>query len=164
MANGNFKHTDPDSFHDKELTLHDCAADKITFENKKLRFFLPDGFWITPRHKENPSDKTVRTDASAVDFSVEDIDDVLVCVFKRYRWPCRGKTSVEYWGMKKLVSDVNCGKYTIEFVTQYRSCHGQMWQCAIHSEKKSYYMDCQLHLPETSAAFHWNDLRFDREW
>ena len=34
-----FKNIDPDGFHNKELTLHDCIADKIQFENHTLRFY-----------------------------------------------------------------------------------------------------------------------------
>ncbi len=29
VANENFKHIDPDEFHDKELTLHDCVTDRV---------------------------------------------------------------------------------------------------------------------------------------
>ena len=48
----------------------------ISFENNTLRFYLPDGFWVTPHHEVNSSEKTVRTDDSVVDFSIEDIDDI----------------------------------------------------------------------------------------
>ena len=40
MVNNNFKHTDPDDFHGKELTLHDCISDKISFKDNILRFYL----------------------------------------------------------------------------------------------------------------------------
>ena len=86
MAYENFKHIDPDAFHGKELTLHDCIADKISVEKGSLHFHLPDGFWVTPHHKENASGKTVRTDASTVSFSTEDIDEITVCVFTRDTW------------------------------------------------------------------------------
>ena len=59
VGNENFKHIDPDEFHDQELTLHDCIADKISFENNTLRFYLSDGFWVTPHHEVNSSRKTV---------------------------------------------------------------------------------------------------------
>ena len=58
MTSKNFKHINPDEYHGKELTLHDCIADKISFENNSLRFYLPDGFWVTTHHKANPSGKT----------------------------------------------------------------------------------------------------------
>ena len=164
MVNNNFNHIDPDEFHDKELTLHDCIADKISFENNTLRFYLPDGFWVTPHHEVNSSEKTVRTDASVVDFSIEDIDDISVRVFTRNTWCWSRKMSVENWHMEQLITSVNRGKCTLEFITQYRTHYAQMWHCAIHSKKKPYYRECQLYLPETEATFFWNDLRPDCEW
>ena len=71
MVNNNFNHIDPDEFHGKELTLHDCISDKISFKDNILRFYLPDGFWVTPHHENNPSEKVVRTDASVVDFRLQ---------------------------------------------------------------------------------------------
>ena len=164
MISKTFKHMDPDEFHGKELTLHDCIADKISFDNNTLRFFLPDGFWITPHHKANSSEKTVRTDASAVDFSVEDIDDTMVRVFTRHRWIGFRNTSVELWDMTHLISQVNNGKCTIEFITQYKCHYEQMWLCAIRSSKKPHYRECHLHLPSTNVTFYWNTLCMDREW
>lgn len=160
MVYKNFKHIDPDTFHDNEITLHDCTADKISFEKAGLCFYLPDGFWVTPHHKENTTGKIVRTTASAVYFSIEDIDDIIVRVFIRNS----RKTRVEYRRMEQLMADVNNKKYTLEFITQYRSSYDQMWHCAIHSGKKPYYMECQLHLPGTQATFFWNDLRPDSKW
>jgi hypothetical protein len=159
-----FKHINPDEYHDKGLTLHDCIANKISFENHTLRFYLPDGFWITPHHTENSSEKAVRTDASVVDFSVKDIGDTMIYVFTRHRWLWFRKTSMETWDMDQLISLVNRGKCTLEFITQYRSHYEQMWHCAIRSNKKPYYRECQLYLPETEATFFWNDLRPDHEW
>ncbi len=164
MVNNNFKHTDPDDFYDKELTLHDCIADKISFDNHTLRFYLPDGFWITPYHIENNSEKVMRTDASVVDFSIEDVDDILVRVFTRHRWPGFRNIRVELWNMEQLISAINSGKCTLEFITQYRSHCEQMWDCVIHSKNKPYYRECQLYLAKTEATFFWNDLREDREW
>lgn len=164
MAYENFKHIDPDEFHGKELTLHDCIADKISYENNTLRFYLPDGFWITPYHIANSSEKVVRTDASVVDFPIEDIDDIIVRVFTRHRALWLRKTSVDLWDMKQLVSAVNSGKCTVEFITQYRTYYEQMWHCAIRSNKKPYYRECQLHLPNTNATFYWNNLCLDHEW
>ena len=164
MIYDEFIHKDPDEFHGKELTLHDCTADSISFENGVLRFCFPDGFWVTSDHKENNCGKTVRTDASVVAFSVEDIEDIIVRVFIRKTGIFSKRTSVEIWDMEQLISAVNSGKCTIEFITQYRADFEQMWDCAIHSEKKPYYRACQLHLPNTKADFYWNNLCFNREW
>ena len=164
VANENFKHIEPDEFHDKELTLHDCVADRVSYVDGILRFHFPDGFWVTPLHEENSSEKTVRTDASLVDFSIDDIDEITVRVFDRNTWCWSRKTIAEIWHMEQLISAINSGKCTIEFITQYRTYSEQMWHCAIRSNKKPYYRECQLYLPETEATFFWNDLRPEREW
>ena len=164
MIPNTFKNIDPDEFHGKELTLHDCVADKIAFENNTLRFYLPNGFWITPHHGENSSDKVVRTDASVVDFSIKEIDEITVRVFIRNIWCWSRKETAEIWHIDQLISAVNSGKSTIEFITQYRTYGEQLWHCVIHSKKKPYYRECQLYLPNTTANFCWNDLRLECEW
>lgn len=162
--NNNFKHIDPDEYHGKELTLHDCIANKISFESNTLRFYLPDGLWVTPYHKENTYGKTLRTDAAAVSFSAEDMDDITVRVFTKNTWCWSRKTCVENWHMEQLMTAVNSGNCTLEFLTQYRSHYEQLWHCVIHSPKRPYYRECQLYLPAAEATFFWNDLHPDREW
>ena len=164
MTYENFKNIDPDEYHGKELTLHDCIANKISFENDTLRFYMSDGFWVTPHHEENHCGKTVRTDASIVDFSIENIDDITVRVFTRNAYCWSRKTIAEIWNMEQLISAVNSGKCTVEFITQYRTYGEQMWHCAIRSNKKPYYRECQLYLPNSNATFYWNNLCLDREW
>ena len=164
MLNKIYTNIDPDQFHDKELILHDCVANKILFENNTLRFYSPDGFWVTPHHIANTSEKVVRTDASIVDFSIEDIDDVMIDVFTRRRWLWFHNESVELWDMERLIAKVNSGECTIEFITKYKSHYEQMWHCAIRSKKKPCYRECYLHSPATNATFYWNTLCLDREW
>ena len=161
MLNMQFAHNDPDDFHERELTLHDCVAEKIVFENNTIRFFFPDGFWVTPNHDANDSDNTVRTDTAQVDFCVEDINDIGIWVFTRTIFR---KTVVEFWDVKKLADAVNSGKCTIEFLYQYRNFFEQMWRCELHFNKKPYHAECQLYLPKSEATYRWNNLRFDRQW
>ena len=163
MTNDIFKHTDPDAFHGKELTLHDCIANQASLIDRVLRFSLPDGFWLTPQHKENKCGKIMRTGAAAVAFSVGDIDDVTVRVFSRNTWCWSTKTRVEDWHIEQLIAAINSKKCTIEFITQYRSSYEQMWHCSLRSKRKPYYRECQLYLPEAEATFFWNDLRLGNE-
>jgi hypothetical protein len=74
------------------------------------------------------------------------------------------KKRVKNWHVEQLIAAINSKKYTLEFITQYRSHYEQMWHCVIHSKKKLYYRDCQLYLPKTEATFFWNNLRPDCEW
>lgn len=161
MLNSEFKHNDKDGCHDNTLTLHDCVAERVSFSNGILRFYLSDGFWITTQHKENVLDRTVRTDAAVVDFCIKDLDDVTLCVFVRN---ILGKTKAEIWKMRDLINGINSGEFTIEFLYQYRSYFEQMWHCVIRSDRKPYHRECQLHLPEATAVFRWNNLRPNCEW
>ena len=164
MSREDFLHTDPDRFHGRELTLHDCVAERITLDGNVIRFYLPDGFWVTTHHIENDTGKVIKTDGAEVAFSVEDPNEVSVTVFNRKRWLWVRRTVVEYWDLKDLISAVNSGKCVLEFITQYRSFHEQMWHCAIRSGKKPWYRECQLFLPQAEGTYCWNQLRPDREW
>ena len=161
MFETTFKHNETDACHDKTITLHDCIADRVCFSDNILRFYLPDGFWVTPLHEDNNLDKTVRTDAAVVDFRLDGIDSIYLCVFTQNFFK---KTRVEAWEMRDLMREINSGKCSIEFIYQYRTHFEQMWLCEIRANKKPYFRECQLHLPETEATFRWNNLRPDREW
>ena len=161
MLNTQFKHNETDDCHGNTLTLHDCIAEKVTFCDGILRFYLPNGFWITPEHDENILDKTVRTDAAVVDFLISDSDEISVDMFKKSLF---NKTMVESWEINDLIDAINKGDFSLEFVYQYRANFEQLWQCVIHTKKELYYMECQLHLPEAQATFRWNNLRPDQEW
>ena len=161
MSLHDFKHIDGDVSHDHTLTLHDCIADRVCDSDGMLRFFLPDGIWITPHHKENPLGKTVRTDAAVVDFRAEDLKEITVQVFTRRRFR---KTKVDFWAMKDLMDAINHKGWELEFIYQYRATFEQLWTCSLRSRKKPYYRKCQIHLPRTEATFYWNDLLPDREW
>lgn len=161
MSIHDFKHTEPDASHDHTLTLHDCVADRVCYCDGVLRFFLSDGIWITPHHKDNSLGKTVRTDAAVVDFRAEDPSDITVQVFTRRRFR---KTKVDFWEMKDLLNAIERKGCKIEFVYQYRTTFEQLWVCTLRSPKKPYYRECQIHLPGTEATFYWNNLIPDREW
>lgn len=156
-----FTHNDPDYYHDEELTLHDCVAQKILYKDGILCFCFADGFWITPNHEANDLDKTVKTDASQVDFCIDGINDINIHVYTRNTFK---QTKVEFWDAENLIDAVNSGKCTIEFVYQYRTYFEQMWKCVLHFKKKPYYRDCQLHIPNTKATYRWNNLLPNRAW
>ena len=158
-----FKYNDCD---DEQLSLHDCVADKITYKNGVLSFYLPDGFKVMPNHPENPFDDMARTDAAKVDFlfrfpDIDKLENISVQVFKRSLFK---RTYVEYWTAQKLVDAVNREKCTFEFIFPYKSYDQQMYHCALHFKKKPYYLDCQLYIPGTEAVYRWNELRPDNTW
>lgn len=161
MLDTSYIHNDPDHYHDEKLTLHDCIAEKVVYKDGVLRFFVPDGFWITPNHEASDLNKTVRTDASQVDFCIDGIDDVAIHVYTRTLFK---KTKVEFWDAKKLIDAVNSGKCSVEFLYQYRCFFEQMWSCELHFNKKPYFRECQIYIPQAKATYRWNNLLPDREW
>ena len=161
MSDALFSHNDPDHYHDRELTLHDCVAEKILYKDGVLQFYFSDGFWVTPHHEENGLDRTVRTDVSQVDFCIDNINDISINVYTQTIFK---KTIVEFWDANDLIAAVNSGKCTIEFIYQYRTYFEQVWRCALHFKKRPYYRECQLHLSGGKATYRWNNLLPDREW
>ncbi|MGM9601054.1 MAG: hypothetical protein ACI3W5_05665 [Faecousia sp.] len=158
MTDMDFKHNDLDSCCDKTLTLHNCVVEKMDYCDGTLRFVLPEGFWITRAHPENPLGRSVRTDEAVVDFPIRKMDDITIRVFTRDVYKNK---KVVLWKMRDLMKAVNNGECTLELLAQYRTYFEIMWRCVIHSKKKPCDRECQLHLPETSAVFRWNDLRPD---
>ena len=161
MPDTPFVHNDPDQYHDTKLSLHDSVAEKIVCQDGILRFYFADGFWVFPGHEASDLDKTVRTDASLVEFCVGDLEEIGIQVYTRTHFK---RYKEELWDIGKLAEAVNSGEYRIEFIYQYRSFFEQMWICALHTKKKLYAKDCLLHIPGTEATYRWNSLRADREW
>ena len=155
-----YKHNDTDN---KYLTLHDCKATEISFENGVLSFFFEEGFWIAPTHPENGTGNTVRTDNSRVDFHLgrETDADVLVYVFTKKAF---GKVIREDIPLTKLISDINSKKCTIEFLYQYYDENSEIIKCVLWYKKRPYYRDCQIELYLTGEVYRWNDIRTDEVW
>lgn len=153
-----YKHCDNDEF----ISLHDCHATKVLFENGILTFVFEDGFWITPGHPENVTDKTIRTDSAEVQFILEvgDEFDVNCYVFnKKFK-----KTIREDWELSKLIECVNDKNYTLEFLYQYKNYRSMMIECWLWSKKKPYHRECELKLSLKDVKYYWNDLQKDRVW
>ena len=157
-----FMYNDPDDYHDSKITLHDCVANKISFNNNVLSFSLPDGFFVCPNHEASLLSNGVRTGGAQVDFAVtpDEHFDVYAEVFKKRKFR---KTVVEYWDLEKLIKSINSGKYQIEFIYQYRTHFEQMWLCNLRY-KGCYGNECQLHIPYSTATYRWNNLREDCPW
>ncbi len=156
-----FKHAEPDRAGDQTISLHDCTVNKIVLNEKTIQFFLPDGLWVTTFHRDNQLDKVVRSDAAVVEFAIDSVSDIMLEVRNRFIF---GKTIVKIENIRELADAVNKGECTLEFIYGYRTYFEQMWECAIHSKKKPYYRECQLHLPGARATYYWNDLRSDCSW
>ena len=110
-----YKHCD---INDEYINLHDCHATKVIYENGVLTFVFHDGIWVIQGHPSNIVDKTLRTDVAEVEFHLESGDecDITLYVFEEQS----KKTVREEWELAKLIECVNSGRYTLEFLYQYK--------------------------------------------
>lgn len=154
-----WKHCDMD---DEYVSLHDCHATRIIYENNALTFVFRDGIWIVKGHPNNELDKTVCTDMAEAKFYLENGDesDITIYVFEENL----NKTIREEWELSKLIECVNSGKYTLEFLYQYKGYHSIIIECWLWSDTKPYHRECELKISLSNVKYCWNDLCEDRVW
>lgn len=147
---------------DEQITLHDCRANKAAYENGVLSFWFEDGFWVCEGHEINNLGKTVRTDASKVDFHLQqgDVSDVTVYIFTK----TRRKTVREEWELKKFVEAINAGNFEVEFLYCYKGYNIQVHDCWIWFDKAPYHKECELRVWTDKVTYFWNELREERAW
>ena len=151
-----YKHYDKDG---AAISLHDCKAEKATFEKGILTFYFPeDGFWICSDHEENSTGEAVRTDASEVRFHLlyETEDESQCYVFDK---KSERKAVRKQWMISDLVSAINSGKYQLEFLYRYAGGYkGLVFYCEICQKKKPYRRECQLWLSVQDVTYCWNEM------
>mgnify|MGYP003549188582 CR=1 FL=1 len=151
-----YKHYDKDG---AAISLHDCKAEKATFEKGILTFYFPeDGFWICSDHEENSTGEAVRTDASEVRFHLlyETEDESQCYVFDK---KSERKSVRKEWTISELVSAINSGKYQLEFLYRYAGGYKELvFTCEICQEKKPYRRECQLWLSVQDVTYCWNEI------
>lgn len=151
-----YKHYDKDG---AAISLHDCKAEKATFEKGILTFYFPeDGFWICSDHEENSTGEAVRTDASEVRFHLlyETEDESQCYVFDK---KSERKSVRKEWTISELVSAINSGKYQLEFLYRYAGGYkGLVFYCEICQKKKPYRRECQLWLSVQDVTYCWNEM------
>lgn len=148
-----YSHCDVDS---EYISLHDCHATNIKYENGVLSFVFQDGIWVIKGHPSNMTDKTVRTDVAEVKFCLESGDeyDITLYVFEeKFK-----KTVRDEWELSKLMECVNSGSYTLEFLYQYEGYHSMIIECWLWSDNRPYHRECELKLSLTEVKYCWNDL------
>ena len=152
--NSMYKHCD---IGDKNISLHDCHATNIFYENRVITFIFPDGIWVTNEHPSNELGKTVRTDMAEVKLYLdsESEDDITVYIFEeKFK-----KTFREEWELSKLMEHVNNKNCTLEFLYQYKGYNSMIIKCWLWSNKKPYHRECELKLLLKDVKYCWNKLR-----
>lgn len=148
---------------DSYISLHDCCAEKMSFENGVLSFDFPDGFWVTDKHPENKSDNIVRTDTSKVQYEIIDneIDGIRIYIFKQTKL---NKIIREEWEPENFISAVNNGDFKVEFITQYKAFQSILHKCWVWFDKAPYHFECEIILETENVKYNWNRLRYDSVW
>lgn len=153
-----YRHCDDNS---SLFSLHDCRAEKMTYESGVLSFCFPDGFWITRDHPLNTTGKTVKTGPSEVKYRIldEDIDGADIYVFTEKK---RRNALRVSWEPENFLSAVNGGAFQVEFITEYRSYQSILHKCWIWFQQGSRYKECEMILHTDSSRYCWNGLQKDR--
>lgn len=143
------------------FSLHDCRAEKMTYENGVLSFCFPDGFWVTGEHPLNSTGKIVKTGPSEVKYRIldEDIDGVDIYVFteKKRRNALRVR-----WEPGNLLAAVNGGALQVEFITQYQSWQSILHKCWVWFDCR--HKECEIILHTDQTLWCWDNLCPDRIW
>lgn len=155
-----YKHVETD---DKLVSIHDCYAEKMSFDNSVLSFVFQNGFWVLEKHPANESDNIVRTDKARVDFCVidEEFDGITIFVFKKQN----ERTAIrEEWEAESFINAVNDGAFKLEFIDCYKTNQYLLFKCQLKFDKEPYWEECEIILHTEKARFYWNDLRYDKVW
>ncbi len=153
-----YKHCDLD---DSCISLHDCCAEKINFDNGILSFIFPDGFWITQYHSLNDSDNTVLTNSSQVDFEIFDKKGIEIFIFNKTK---KGTVIRNDWELINFRNMVNAGNFRIEFLTQYKSHESFLFKCWVWFDRAPYHSECEMIIYSEKVLYRWNELRYDCSW
>ena len=153
-----YKHCDVSN---EYISLHDCHATSILYENGVITFIFPDGIRVTNEHLNNELGKTVLTDMAEVKLYLDSgsEDDITVYIFEEKL----KKTIREEWKLSKLMKFINEKNCTLEFLYQYKGYNSMIIECCLWSNKKPYHRECELRLSIKEVKYCWNELYEERE-
>lgn len=155
-----YKYCDLD---DCYISLHDCQAEKMNFDNGILSFIFPAGFWVTGQHPQNKSNNTVCTDSSQVDFQIigGKTDGMEINTFIENK---AGKVIRENWEPINFINAVNTGDFRVEFITQYKGYQSFLFKCWAWFNKPPYHLECEIILYSERVTYSWNEFLYDCVW
>ena len=157
----NMKYKSIDTY--PNIILHDCYATAITVIDENLNLEFADGFWIVGNSKYNSHEETLRTDLSHLQFTNCDFEDINISLFKDYRLFRNSLFTIKKnLSLEELYTKVNSGQWNLEFIEEYYAYSSALFQCAIHTEYKPYYYDCQIEIGRyDEMVYYWDNLRSD---
>ena len=148
---------------EEHLSVHDCRADRAALHDGVLTFWFTEGFWVLGSHPDNPTGKTVRTDAARVDYVLRDPrgEEVSADVFTGLKSPFALRRAYE---LPKFLEIVNRSGWALEFLYQYPDYWNRIIECVLCLPKRPYWKECLLKLDVSEVVYRWNGLRPEEEW
>ncbi len=157
--NDNFIHCEDNN---TNLTLHDCIAEKVYLQDGVLVFEFPDGFWIGSEHPDNPYKECLRTDASRVEFVLENDEGCVAYAWLFVRENRRSsKKTVRHWDMDLLMKNINSQKCAYEFIEHYANTQSpteNVIKGELRGEGKINFSECWLRIWATKVNYYWNNI------
>ena len=160
-----WKYTERNAY--SSISLHDCKSDSITIYGNNLIVEFPDGFWITPASSHSDHDKPVKTGPAQLCicgvYAEEPFD--AIDIYKTIRLFGKKllcyKHQPQYTDFLKMFQ---CGKYELEFITEYHSSASSLYQCWIYKKNSGIDSECQLEITAECIEYRWNEILYKREW
>ncbi|MBQ8687827.1 MAG: hypothetical protein IJ512_04680 [Ruminococcus sp.] len=145
------------------ISLHDCRATHAYIENGALVLEFENGFWMTADSRFNPYGVTCRTDTSQLRICKFDIQDIYlfdeIRLLRRHIGTLRKSIPIE-----KLLENINCGKWQLEFLYEYHAWRRVLFECMIWFDKRPYSKACQLSVCCDEMRYFWNRICEDKTW
>ncbi len=148
---------------DGRISIHDCLAHRVTVENGMLTFYFPEGIWVIPGHPSNPTEDMVCTGPAKMTLEpfCGDVWDWNVQSLYTLRYPWQ---LARWWKPEKFVEALNRGSFRVEFINWYIAPVTALFQCALRSDRRPRYRDCNIQMDVKNIVCHWETMNFDRVW
>ena len=147
MNNNTYKHTD---FSGDFISLHDCTATEISYEDGVLSFTFDGGVWMKEIHHANKADKNERTGKATV--VLYPATAPAVHIFKKGLF---GKMTKKELSTDALCQLVNSNSTELKILGQYPSDNGTLIKCWAKEKKSDKVSECHIELKATKCRYYW---------
>ena len=139
------------AYDDKNIGLHDCRINQMSYENEVLSFYFNDGIFVISEGVDEP----VRTGKARMDCHIidEEIDGIFIYIFDK---KSKGKSIREDW-TDNFIAAINDGSFEFEFVTTYKSYQHLLFKGYVWFDKKPYSKECEIELHTDKVTFRWDE-------
>lgn len=143
------------------IGLHDCRAAHMTVSDDRIEFTFDEGFVVLPGNEHNSHNRARMTDKASLVISKYDLESVYV--FREIRlFGKRILTIRKNISLNELADRINCGKWQLEFITEYVNAFTVLYNCEIWSDRKPYHTECQIEMVYGSIEYNWNNIADNR--